>query len=135
MDRRGTNVHTIELPVARVRQIALLTAYDAYATQMLARTLLPNGKLIADKLPITEQAMLAFVNWESVARHIAFLCHAGQYDEASATWDRTGRNATLRADTYAALQRMAPSTPGLGAWLAKLPAPPAAPAGPQVGTR
>jgi Virulence factor membrane-bound polymerase, C-terminal len=114
---------TLDLPTQQIRQISLLTVFDLHADLMLARTLAANGRLMADKLPITERVMLAFPTWENAFRHIAFLVAAGKPDEARAVWAKTERNAEMQADTYAALQRQASSVSGLPAFLAGLPKP------------
>ena len=114
---------TLELPTQQIRQISLLTIFDQYADLMLARTLAANGRLMADKLPVTQRVMLAFPTWENIFRHIAFLVAAGKPDEARAVWARTGSNEQLRSDTYDALQRQAPNVSGLPAFVSGLPKP------------
>jgi O-antigen ligase len=122
---------TLDLPTSQIRRISLLTVFDRHADLMLARTLAVNGRLMADKLPITERVMLAFPTWENVFRHIAFLVAAGKPDEARAVWAKTERNAAMRKDTYEALQRQAPNVSGLPAFLATLPNPPVPPVPPK----
>jgi hypothetical protein len=120
---------TLELPTQQIRQISLLTVFDQYADLMLARTLAANGRLMADKLPVTERVMLAFPTWENIFRHMAFLVAAGKPDEARAVWAKTERNQQLRADTYDALQRQAPNVSGLPAFVSSLAKPVAPPIG------
>jgi O-antigen ligase len=110
----------LELPTKTVRDIALLTTFDNYADLMLSRTLVLNGRLMADKLPITERVMLAFPNWETVSRHITLLVAAGKEDEALRVWAKTERNPRLRQETYEALQRGIPAGRGLGEFVAAL---------------
>ena len=109
------------LETKEVRSIALLTMFDNYAELMLSRTLLSNGQMLADKLPITERAMLAFPNWETVSRHISFLVAAGKNDEALVIWAKTARNAELRNEAYDALQRLAGRSPQFAEFVGKLP--------------
>ena len=113
----------LKVPANTARQIATWTVFDTYGDLMLSRTLILNGRLMADKTPITERVMLAFPNWETVSRHITFLVAAEKDEEARAVWDKTSRNHVLRTETYEALQRNVDTSPRLAEFFAKLSPP------------